>query len=589
MTDSAASSDKESDGPKTSLADIIVRLEQMADMLEIVGTNPFKIRAFFNAARALESLPGDLEEMIESGKLLDIPGIGKGLFKHIKQTLETGTFDEFEELRESVPSGLLEIMRVSGMGPKKVKAVYEKLEVTNVIELEKAANEDRISGLPGFGKKTQENILRGIRNLRKYGDRYYLNVALKEGRALFAEVAAHPDVQRSHLGGSLRRVKETIKDIDILVSADKSDAIMDMFTSLPLVEKVVVKGHTKSSIMLKTGINADLRVVNDAEFPFAQHYFTGSKQHNTEMRGRAKKMGYKLNEYGLFKGEEPTPCKDEHELFTRLGLDYIEPELREAWGEIDAAENHTLPTLVAEGDIKGLFHVHTDYSDGTASVEEMAQAAQAMGFEYLGITDHSKSAGYAGGLTPARVKKQAEEIAALNESMKGFRIFHGIESDILAKGTLDYPDDILAQFDFIIASIHGIFTLSERAMTQRIIKAIENPYTTMLGHPTGRLLLARDGYKLDLNAIIDACADSNVAIEINSHPHRLDLDWRHTRIAKERGVKIAVCPDAHTVRGMEDFRYGVGVARKGWLEKKDLLNTYTTNEIETYFRSRQKG
>jgi DNA polymerase (family 10) len=573
---------------KATLSDIIERLEDMADMLEITGSNPFKIRAFFNAARALEALPSDLEEMIESKELLEIPGIGKSLFNHVKEMLETGTFGEYEDLKKSVPPGLLEILRVSGMGPKKVKAVYEKLGVTNVIELEKAANDDRISELPGFGKKTQENILRGIANMRKYGDRYYLHVALAEGQALYKQVAAHRDVKRSMLGGSLRRIKETIKDIDILVSADRSENIMEMFTTLPQVEKVIVKGSTKSSVRLKSGINADLRVVTDDEYPFAVHYFTGSKQHNTDMRARAKKMGYKLNEYGLFKGDTPTPCKDEHELFAKLGVDFIEPELRESWGEIEAAENHTLPDLVTEKDLRGLFHAHTTWSDGAATAEEMARAARELGFEYIGITDHSKSAGYAGGLTPAKVKQQAEEIAELNKSMKGFRIFHGIESDILAKGALDYPDDVLASFDFVIASIHGIFTLDEKAMTKRVIKAIENPYTTMLGHPTGRLLLARDGYALDLNAVIDACAANDVAIEINSHPHRLDLDWRHTRIARERGVKIAVCPDAHTTKGLEDYRYGVGIARKGWLEKADLLNTYTTGEIEKFFNDRKK-
>lgn len=586
MTDTTAPEDKT---PRPTLTDVISRLEDMADMLEIVGANPFKIRAFFNAARTLESLPDDLEKMIESGELLELPGIGKGLLGHIKEILATGTFEEFEDVKKDVPSGLLEMRRISGMGPKKVKAVYEKLGVTNIIELEQAAKDDRISQLSGFGQKTQENILRGIRNLRKYSDRFYLNVALDEGRRLYDEVASHPDVQRSLLGGSLRRIKETIKDIDILISAESSEGIMEKFTTLPQVEKVIARGDTKSSIMLKSGINADLRVVTDAEFPFAVHYFTGSREHNTDMRMRAKKMGYKLNEYGLFKGDEPTPCKDERELFAKLGVDYIEPELREAWGEIEAAADHRLPTLVAGADVKGLFHVHTTWSDGQNTVDEMARGARDLGFEYLGITDHSKSAGYVNGLTPARVKKQAAEIAEVNAAMKGFCVFHGIESDILAKGALDYPEDVLAQFDFIIASVHGIFTQTEAEMTKRVIKAIENPYTTMLGHPTGRLLLARDGYRIDMNAVIDACGDCNVAIEINSHPHRLDLDWRLVRTAREKGVMIAVCPDAHTVKGMEDYRYGVSIARKGWLEVGDVLNTRTTSEIDKYFAKKREG
>jgi len=330
-------------------------------------------------------------------------------------------------------------------------------------------------------------------------------------------------------------------------------------------------------------------VVSEEEFPFAANYFTGSKEHNTELRARAKKMGYKLNEYGLFEGEKLIPCKDEAEIYRKLGLDFIPPELREAQGEIDAAEKRALPDLISDTDIHGIFHVHTNASDGTVTAEEMAVGANALGFEYLGIADHSRSAAYAGGLSIDRVEAQSKEIAELNKRLKGIRVFHGIESDILPDGSLDYPPEVLDLFDFVVISVHQNFRMSESDMTRRIIRAIENPYTTILGHPTGRLLLAREGYQVDLPALIDAAARNNTIIEINSNPHRLDLDWRYHRSAKEKGVKIAICPDSHTVKGMEDFRYGVGVARKGWLTKHDVINCLGAREVEKLFQSMKKG
>ncbi len=574
--------------PKLSTPEVIDILENMASLLEIVGANPFKIRAFTNAARELESLPAELPDMIASGELLDVPGIGKGIFKHIEQMLETGTFDEFEELRKKVPAGLLDMLRIPGMGSKKVKTLHEELGLKSIDDLEKAANDGLVARLPGFGEKSQESILRGIERIRSYGKRHLLSNVMAEADAVFGEISRHPDVQRSMLGGSLRRARETVKDIDILVSAKKADAIMDSFTELSGVTSVVAKGPTKSSIVLKAGVNVDLRVVNDNEFPFAALYFTGSKRHNTDMRGRAKKMGYKLNEYGLFKDDKPTPCKNEAQVFAKLGLDFIPPELRESMGEIEAAEKHTLPTLVTEKDIRGLFHVHTTYSDGKATVEAMAKGAQTLGMDYLGITDHSQTAVYAGGLTEAKVEQQAREIAAVNESLEGFTVFRGIESDILPNGSLDYPDDVLASFDFIVIAIHSAFNLSESEMTKRIIHGIENPHATMLAHPTGRILLTREGYQIDMNAILDACAANDVIVEINSHPSRLDLDWRHVRNARDKGVKIAIAPDAHSVKAMEDFRYGVAVARKGWLGAADVVNAMTTDEIAALFRAKTK-
>lgn len=573
--------------PKLSTQEVIDKLEDMASLLEIVGANPFKIRAFGNAARELESLPSDLPTMVASGELLEIPGIGKGIFGHIKEMLETGTFAEFEQLQKEVPPGLLDMMKIPGVGPKKAGALHEKLGITSVDDLERVAREGLIAELPGFGAKSQEKILGGIERIRKYSKRHLLSIVTKEAAVIYDEISKHKDVVRSLLGGSLRRACETVKDIDILVSADKATAIMKRFTTLPSVASVSAKGDTKSSVVLESGISVDLRVVSDNEFPFAALYFTGSKQHNTDMRARAKKLGYKLNEYGLFKNEKPTPCKDETAVFKKLGIDFIPPELRESMGEIEAAANHKLPDLITEGDIRGLFHVHTTYSDGTGTIREMADGAAKLGFEFLGITDHSKTAVYAGGLSPTKVKEQASEVAAINAELDGFTVLHGIESDILPNGALDYDGETLAIFDFVVASIHSVFNLSEAEMTERIIRAIENPFTTMLGHPTGRVLLTREGYKVDVPAIIDACAAHDVVIEINSHPSRLDLDWRHLRTARDKGAKIAIGPDSHSVKGLEDFRYGVGIARKGWLSPGDVINTYSTDQVSKLFESRK--
>ncbi|MEE9269494.1 MAG: DNA polymerase/3'-5' exonuclease PolX [Candidatus Krumholzibacteria bacterium] len=570
---------------KTEIAAI---LDDMANLLELTDANVFKIRAFSNAARELENLPGDLAEMVASGDLLEVQGIGKGIFSHIEEILETGTFAEFEELRAKFPPGLLGMLRIPGVGPKKVKTLHEELGIKNVEELEFAARTDQIAGLPGFGEKSQEKILSGIERMRKYARRHLMSTAAEAATGILEIMSSHPDVQRSLLGGSLRRGKETVKDIDILVSAMKSDAIMETFTALPDVASVVAKGATKSSIVLESGINVDLRVVSDKEFPFAALYFTGGKEHNTDMRGRAKKLGYKLNEYGLFKDDKPTVCKDERAVFKKLGLDFIEPELRESMGEIAGAEHHTLPELVTDEDVRGDLHVHTSYSDGTATLEEMALGAKTLGLEYLGVADHSQSTVYAGGLSEARVREQATEIAKLNKSLGDFRVFHGIESDILPDGSLDYPDDVLQLFDYVIASVHGTTDMSEAKMTRRIIRAIKNPYTTILGHPTGRLLLEREGYDVNLTAVIEAAAEHGVMIEINADPSRLDLDWRYVRTARDRAVRLVIGTDSHSIGALEHYRYGIGVARKGWLTRADLVNTLGADEVMKLFQTRQQ-
>jgi DNA polymerase (family 10) len=568
--------------------EIAAMLEELSIMLEILGANPFRCRAYANAARILDSLTGDLREMVESRQLLEVKGIGKGIFEDISSALATGSFPLYDDTRERIPEGVMEMLRIPGFGPKKVKAVYDKLNLTSVEELEEAAKNDKLSGLPGFGAKTQEKILAGIENLKKYQARFLYSTAETQADEIRDVIAGLPDVKRHLVAGSLRRCKETIGDIDLLVTAAKGDAIMDAFTTLPRVRSVIAKGSTKSSIIYGPGINVDLRVVKDEEFAFATHYFTGSKEHNTEIRGRAKKLGFRLNEYGLFDGEEPTPCPDEEALFAKLGLDYIPPELREAMGEIEAAERHDLPVLIEESDIKGVFHNHTNYSDGRSTLEEMVQAARAMGHRFFGLGDHSQTASYASGLTPDRIARQREEVVALNENLKGFTVFFGIESDILSDGSLDYSDEVLATFEYIVASVHSNFGLSETAQTERIIKAIENPYTTMLGHATGRLLLSREGYKVDLRAVIDAAVENGVVLEINAHPQRLDLDWRYVKYAKDKGALFAISPDAHHTSDLDYYRYGVGIARKGWLIRDDVINTMSVANIRKVFQRRKR-
>lgn len=565
-------------------------LEEMALLLEIKGENIFKVRAHENAAGALDGLTGDLEALVETGEIIEIKGIGKGMADKIKTLLQEGALPEHRRLKESVPAGLLEVAKISGMGPKKIKAVWDELGVTTVEELEAACKADRLSGMKGFGAKTQEKILHNIELMKKFKERHLLSEAREEAQKLYDALKDFPGVIRCEIAGSLRRWKETIKDVDIVASAEDKDraAIMDHFTTLPTVESVVGKGDTKSSVVLQSGINADLRIVSDAEFPYTLHHLTGSKEHNVAMRQHAIKMGLKMSEYGLFKGEENIPCKDEADIFRNLGMAYIPPELRENYGEIEAAQENRLPKLIEMKDIRGIIHTHTDWSDGVNTIEEMARACQKLGYEYLAISDHSKVAAYAGGLNEERVRQQQEEIDKLNAQMNGFRILKSIECDILSDGRLDFSDEVLASFDLVIISVHSKLNMTREEATQRILRALENPYVTILGHLTGRLLLSREGYPLDHHAIIDAAAKLGVSIEINANPYRLDLDWRFCKYAIDKGVMISINPDAHRIAGFADMEYGVGVARKGWLSKENVLNTYSADDVLAFARRRRE-
>ncbi|MDD4833760.1 MAG: DNA polymerase/3'-5' exonuclease PolX [Lutispora sp.] len=563
-------------------------LEEIGLMLEIKGDNPFKIRAYVNGARILEMLEGDLDDYIQDDKIIGIKGIGEALSEKIVQLHRNGRLEFYEELKSSIPSGLFEILKIQGIGPKKVKMLYEKLGIETIGELEYACMENRLIGLEGFGKKTQSNILKGIQDIKKFSGQYLYGYVMEDAQSIKEKLLKSSLVVRCDIAGSLRRKKEVVKDIDILASSDNSVSLMDYFTTFEEIDEVMSKGETKTSVRLKKGIMMDLRVVEDRQFPYALHHFTGSKEHNTALRHKAKADGIKMNEYGLFLDDSLIHCKNETEIFNVLGLDFIPPELRENTGEIEAAERKALPNLVSYEDLKGMFHIHTAYSDGSSTIEQLADVAKHMGFSYIGISDHSKSAFYANGLKEDDIKRQIEEIDNYNSKSIDFKIFKGIESDILPDGSLDYSDDILSLFDFVIASVHSGLNMEKEKITSRIINAIKNKHTTMIGHMTGRILLAREPSDMDVYEVLDAAADNRKIIEINSDPHRLDLDWRYIKYAKTKEIKFAINPDAHNIEGLKNIMLGIGIARKGWLEKKDIINCMEQKEVGDYFEKQKR-
>ena len=567
--------------------DIIRILEEIAVLLELKGESPFKSIAYANAARRLETLEEGLDELVRRGELTSVKGIGDALSRKITELVTTGRLEYYENLRASIPPGHLEMLRIPGLGPKKIRALHEKLSIETLGELEYACMENRLVELPGFGTRTQQKILTGIEHLKRYKERHLYSEALIPAEKLLGMLLGAPGVLTASLAGSIRRGNETVKDIDLLAATGKPEPLSHWFAGLPDVESVTGRGDTKVSVVLRSGVGADLRIVSPQEFPYALHHFTGSKEHNVAMRGRAKQLGIKMNEYGLFQDDVLIPCASEQDVFKALGLAWVPPELRENTGEIEAAETGVMPSLVEAKDIRGILHIHTSASDGSSSLEEIVAAARKMGLEYVGITDHSEAAFYAGGLTPEAVRHQHKAIDAMNRKDPAFRIFKGIEADILPDGRLDYDDATLETFDFVIAAIHSHFGMSEEEMTARILKALENRHTTILAHPTGRLLLAREPYALDLEKIIDAAASRGKVIELNANPHRLDLDWRHCKYAKRQGARIAINPDAHHVSGLEDIRYGLNIARKGWLEAQDIINCMGLGEMKAFLAKKK--
>jgi len=566
---------------KDQVAGILVNI---ATLLELKGENPFKSRAYLTAARALENISEPLDKLIAEERLDEVKGIGESLRKKICELITTGKLAYYEELRASTPPGLVLMLEIPGMGPKKIKALHDELGIETIEQLEQACREGKVAKLKGFGEKTQTNICDGINRRRTYASRHLISEALPIAERLLEALRSHPEVIRCSSAGSLRRHREVLGDIDLLASSRQPEQVLTLFTTQPGILNVIAKGDTKASVLLEGGIQSDLRVVSDTEFPFALMYFTGSKEHNIVMRQRAIDRGLRLNEYGLFQSAVETrdpnlrvACKTEAEVFEQLGLHYIPPEMREDLGEFVPAQEGPLSRLLEWTDLKGSLHNHSTWSDGHQRPEDIARTMGELGLAYWAITDHSESSVQAKGLDAARVRQQLQEIKQINERLAtegtDFRLLTGAEVDILTDGQLDFPDDLLAELDVVIASIHQSFNQTEAETTKRLIGAAQNPYVHILGHLTGRLLLQREPYKVNHHAVIDACAETGTWIELNASPYRFDMDWRFWPYARSKGVKCAINCDAHRFEQAAYLRLGAGIARKGWLTKEDVVNT----------------
>ena len=574
---------------------IVEVLEQIGVLLELKGENPFKIRAYQSGARTLGMIEeAELARLIAAGELGTLKGFGEALVQKVTELHSTGRLEFFEKLKATVEPGLIEMLEIPGLGPKKIKALHERLGITGIAALAEACAKGTVAELEGFGAKTQEKILAGIKNREAYGRRHLWWDANEIAQPIVAGLRALPGVTRAEAAGSLRRGMETVGDLDFIVAAADVEPVVAWFTTMPGVVEVTAQGETKASVRFESGLQADLRIVPEDQYVFALHHFTGSKDHNVQMRKRALARGLSLSEWGLVPAEGEGSAKEkaeqrdsrvavrnEAELFETLGLAYIAPELREGLGEIEAAEAGGLPRLIEPGDIRGAFHNHTTASDGRGTLVEMTAAAEALGWEYLGIADHSKASVQANGLSEERLLRQIEEIRVLNRSGRfKTHVFAGSECDILPDGSLDFDDELLARLDYVVVSVHSAFAQGEVAMTARIIRAIEHPSTTMLGHLTGRLLLRREAYAVDVEKVIDAAIARGVLIELNASPWRLDLDWRFWRKAAEKGLRCVINPDAHEVGGLAHITAGVSSARKGWLRKNQVVNSLNLPEVQ---------
>jgi DNA polymerase (family 10) len=560
--------------------EIAQKFDRLADFLEIEGANPFRVRAYRNAARTISGLARSVSELIEEGtQLTTLPGIGKELAEKIQEVARTGNLAKLTEIEQRIPPGLHQVLSIPGLGPKKVKILYEQMHVTNIDELRTAVEKKRIRELPGFGAKSEERILEELEHVARSAQRFAWIAAESIARDLIDHLEATGLIERITVAGSFRRRKETVGDLDILVTCSDPAAVTNHFRHYEAVVQVISSGETRSSVVLHSGIQVDLRVVPAESYGAALHYFTGSQAHNIAVRHLGRRQGLKINEYGVFRGENRIAGTTEEEVFAQVDLPYIEPELREDRGEIQAAREQRLPQLVTVDDIRGDLHCHTDDSDGRNTLEEMAAAAEARGYEYIAITNHSQSLKIAGGLDPKAVRKLIHRIDALNAGLKRLVVLKSMEIDILRDGRLDMPDDLLAELDFVICSVHTDFRLPREQQTERILRAMDNPYFTILGHPSGRLINRRKAYDVDLVRIIEAAAQRGCHLELNAHPDRLDLDDIHCRHAKEAGVKLAVSTDAHGIDHYEHMRLGVAQARRGWLEPGDVLNTHSLADL----------
>lgn len=568
-------------------AQVSAILNEIGLLLELAGENPFKARAYYQAARVVEGLEEDLADLVRSGGLGQIPGIGPALQDKIAALVTSGNLPYYDNLRAQVPAGLLDLLRVPGLGPRKVQTLYRQLGIASLDALEQACREHRLLDLPGFGAKTELKISAGLEWLATHRGLHLWVSAMADARQLQEALAGMDGVRRVAIAGSLRRCKELVGDIDLVAATDRPDETAEAFSRLPWVDRVAALSATGVTAVLRSGINADLLLVAPGEFAGALLHLTGSKEHYAALRGLAGDLGLRLDERGLFRGDERLDLDTEEAIYAGLGLDYIPPELREDLGEIQAAAAGALPELVEAGQARGALHVHTSASDGTATLAEMARAAAALGWEYMGLGDHSQSAAYAGGLKPEAVLRQWEAIAAHNQAGKAPYLLAGIESEIKPDGSLDYPEEILARFDYVVASVHAGFNLDRAAMTERLVRAMRNPHVKVLGHPTGRLLLQREGYAVDLEAILDAAEKYGTAIEINASPYRLDLDWRWCKRARGREIVFWVNPDAHSPGELSLVPLGINVARKGWLAAAQVANTWSLAEVREYWQRRR--
>jgi DNA polymerase (family 10) len=582
-------------------AAVAALFDTMADVMEIKGENAFRVNSYRKVARVLRDLTEDIETLHAEGRLTEPAGIGRGSAEKIAQFLETGRIQAHDDLLEGFPLGALDMLRVPKLGPKTVGRLLNEKGIASIDALEKAARSGELAGMPGMREKTIENILTGIEFLQRSAGRILLGRAMPLAERIIEALKERCDLKAVAAAGSLRRMRETVGDIDILATVEvrggkrrKSDdavpggrAVVEAFTSVPSVEDVLAAGDTKGSVRTKGGLQVDLRVVGPESYGAALHYFTGSKAHNVRLRGRAQEMGLKVNEYGVFEGDRRVAGATEEEVYEALGLCWIPPELREDRGEIEASEAGTLPHLVTLDDMRGDLHAHTDYSDGALSVFDMAAAAQEQGYAYLAITDHSASLGIARGLSVKRLREQQKDIRCARRRLEGFTILSGTEVDILPDGRLDYSDDVLAGLDFVVASVHTHFGMGEADMTERILRAVGNPYVAAIGHLTGRLLGQRDAYAVDVGRVIEACAEHGTALELNAHKERLDIDDVTCRRAKEAGVKVMIGTDAHRPEHFEMMTLGLGTARRGWLEPGDVLNCMGAEELLEHVRAKR--
>jgi DNA polymerase (family 10) len=565
-------------------SDIAEIFNQVADLLEILGENPFRIRAYRNGARTVESITRNVSDMVANNEdLTEFPGIGKDMAGKIKEIVETGTFEMLEKLKKHLPPQLITLMNISGLGPKKVAKLYKELNITNIEQLKEAIETEKIKELEGFGDKTIHNILEDIKRLeQKESQRIMLPAAKQYADSVVEYLKKAEGIKNVCVAGSVRRQRETIMDIDILVTCKDAEKVMEHFIKYDEVVKVLSHGNTKSTVLLRSNLQVDVRAVPEESFGAALQYFTGSKEHSIALRKIGMKKKYKLNEYGVFSGKKQIAGKTEEEVYDKLGLPFIEPELRENRGEIEAALKGRLPKLVTFNDIKGDLHMHSNYTDGHASIAKMAETAKKMGYKYVAITDHSQHVSVAGGMKPSDVRKQIKEIETIE--IKGINILKGCEIDILEDGSLDLPDDLLKELDIRVCSVHYKFNLSKEKQTERIIKAMDNPYFNILAHPTGRLINKRNPYDIDIEKIMRAAKDKNCILELNSFPDRLDLNDIYCKMAKEIGVKIAISTDSHRPGDLEFIHFGIGQARRGWLEADDVINTLSLAALKKALR-----